>query len=904
MAARRRTSRRQTPRQHTARSKARLSYVGSSYARRLRVEELEDRRMLALYTPPITNPSFESPDTDTVAGNFIAFQHASDSDRGFWYAEATNPTLGAAFFHEDTTTPATDIPHTPYGDQWLQLISDPNTPGAVYHNIGTWNPDVDYIVSMEIGNRGALPGSSFQVELWAGGNDFAASNEHPLMSNGNPFTSVGATLVDDSGQQAIVPVLTTDTVSFVLNTGNGSFTPNDDFLWIRLTQMGPLGTNDSVLFDNINIIDASTVGLLHVTTATDELDFTNTDVSLREAIAAANAIDGADTITFDAGLSGQTINIHSQLPTITDDLTIDGGNQITIDAGGGINGTIGNGDGYRIFNIDDGDNGTQIDVTFSGLTLTGGDTTFGESGGAILNSENLTLTNTVLAGNFASDGGGALHNLPSGIATVNASTVSGNFSTGGGGIKNEGLTYLNDSTLSGNQATQLEGGGISNEGTGTLQVSNTTLSGNSGVGYGGGISNFGSATVTGSTFSNNTGFPNGAAIVNRDGSTNLTNTIVDDSGTGDDIYVLGGSVSGSYNLIEDGSQLASFTNSFMGDPLLGPLADNGGPTQTHSLLPGSPAINAGDPAIVASPTEFDQRGTGFERVQLGRADIGAFEFQTELPPQGLVVSTLSDSIDTDFSVGELSLREAITIANELPGAHTITFSSLFDTAQEIDLILGQLEITDTLTLTGPGQDLLTIDAQQSSRVLHFSENTGDLTLAGLTVTGGLTTAGVSGGGIRFDSLGSLTLLDSLVTNNAAGDGLPGNFGGGGGGIYTGFGMVTLTNSTVSGNSTGAGGSGSIGGNGGVGGGIFTNFGMVTLTNSTVSGNSTGAGGSGFAYNGGNGGYGGGIFTTSGIVTLTNSTVSGNSTGAVGSETAASAAETAAPAAALPRFPAW
>ena len=63
------------------------------------------------------------------------------------------------------------------------------------------------------------------------------------------------------------------------------------------------------------------------------------------------------------------------------------------------------------------------------------------------------------------------------------------------------------------------------------------------------------------------------------------------------------------------------------DPLLGPLADNGGPTQTHALLPGSPALNAGDPSIPFRATESDQRGVGFSRVAFNRIDIGAYESQ-------------------------------------------------------------------------------------------------------------------------------------------------------------------------------------------------------------------------------------------------------------------------------------
>src|SRR5438874_10331155 len=62
------------------------------------------------------------------------------------------------------------------------------------------------------------------------------------------------------------------------------------------------------------------------------------------------------------------------------------------------------------------------------------------------------------------------------------------------------------------------------------------------------------------------------------------------------------------------------------DPLLGPLQDNGGPTLTHALLPGSPAINAGDPNFTPPPL-YDQRGPGFDRIVSGRIDKGSFEVQ-------------------------------------------------------------------------------------------------------------------------------------------------------------------------------------------------------------------------------------------------------------------------------------
>ncbi|MCA9100001.1 MAG: hypothetical protein KDA63_02560, partial [Planctomycetales bacterium] len=97
----------------------------------------------------------------------------------------------------------------------------------------------------------------------------------------------------------------------------------------------------------------------------------------------------------------------------------------------------------------------------------------------------------------------------------------------------------------------------------------------------------------------------------------------------------GNPLSGAHNLIEDGS--GGLNDTITGDPLLGPLADNGGPTMTHALLPGSPAIDAGDPAF-AAPPYLDQRG--YYRVVDGdgdmtaRIDMGAFEYASVPPLAG------------------------------------------------------------------------------------------------------------------------------------------------------------------------------------------------------------------------------------------------------------------------------
>jgi CSLREA domain-containing protein len=246
------------------------------------------------------------------------------------------------------------------------------------------------------------------------------------------------------------------------------------------------------------------------------------------------------------------------------------------------------------------------------------------------------------------------------------------------------------------------------------------------------------------------------------------------------------------------------------DPMLGPLSDNGGPTLTHALLPGSPAINAGDLNAVAGQDgvpEFDQRGEPFGRIVGGRIDIGAFEYQTPTD-LNLLVDTLVDESDGDYSRGDLSLREAIELANanNYEGVvDTIRFDPALTAAGPATILLthGELEITDSLTIDGPGADLLTIDASgndptpdqdndDGSRVLLVSDGifgaTIDVTIGRISVTGSdqnehgaaigvqndnlrlesVSVFGNHGGGVDQDR-GSLTIIGSTFRDNWSND---------------------------------------------------------------------------------------------------------------------------------------
>ncbi|MEY2527898.1 MAG: hypothetical protein QOE73_2669 [Verrucomicrobiota bacterium] len=225
--------------------------------------------------------------------------------------------------------------------------------------------------------------------------------------------------------------------------------------------------------------------------------------------------------------------------------------------------------------------------------------------------------------------------------------------------------------------------------------------------------------------------------------------------------------------------------------------------------------------------------------------------------------------------GAGTLRQAIFDA---ASGDTIDFAS----GLTITLTSAELLINKSLTISGPGANLLTVQRSTAGgtpnfRIVHIASGAFNVTISGLTISNGNTTAG--GGGISNDGPSTVNVADCTISGNNASSG-------GGGGIENGVNnaMVTLTNSTVSGNTAFFGGgifnnstvtltnstlSGNMSSNSG--GGIFNNGGTVTLTNSTLSGNTGGAGNNG----------GGGIFTGQGAVTLTNSTVSGNTSSGSG-----------------------
>jgi hypothetical protein len=342
----------------------------------------------------------------------------------------------------------------------------------------------------------------------------------------------------------------------------------------------------------------------------------------------------ADTIDF--SVTG-TINLAAALPTLTGNVNIDGpgASLLTVRRNTG-------GD-YNIFAL-----GSGVTVGISGLTMSNGD---GSPGGAVYdNGGTLTISSSVVSGN---PGSASVYNN-NGTLTVNYSTISGN--TGGGFFSNATLT-VNYSTVSGNGSTSLVyGGGFFTNG-GTLTINSSTVSGNTVLLQGGGIYNGGTATVNDSTVVGNSASSAGGGILNDSGrrltinnSTVAGNSVTNSNGSGGGIFAFMGSTlaprdtiiaantaflgpdvygnlgSQGHNLIGNPQDMTGWVSSDLlhVNAMLGPLADNGGPTLTRALLPGSPAIDAGDNA---GAPPWDQRGAPFRRVVNGAIDIGAFEVQ-------------------------------------------------------------------------------------------------------------------------------------------------------------------------------------------------------------------------------------------------------------------------------------
>ncbi len=358
------------------------------------------------------------------------------------------------------------------------------------------------------------------------------------------------------------------------------------------------------------------------------------------------------------------------LPSINLNVTIDGGNIITLSGN----------NASRLFEVEGGGS-----LTLKGITITRGyadgdggaiynygtlninnsrflynEATLKGNGGAIISLGALNVTNSEFAYNKAANGGalfltggaavttitgsnlhnnetkdtitygwgGAVYMSAGAGVTIRSSTLSANKARQGGAVyvyQTSSLTHLtvnNNSTLSANLADD-GGGGIYIFG-GTATLTNVTLSGNS-AGVGGGIyqeASNGTTTLTNVTMSGNLA-DDGSGIWNT-GTASLKNTLIA-KGVGHNCY---GPIIVSFNLSDDTSCGFGAGRDNV-NLLLGPLANNGGPTLTHMPQPGSPAIDGGTGSGCPST---DQRGASRVGPGTGNAcDVGSVEYGAILP---------------------------------------------------------------------------------------------------------------------------------------------------------------------------------------------------------------------------------------------------------------------------------
>lgn len=457
--------------------------------------------------------------------------------------------------------------------------------------------------------------------------------------------------------------------------------------------------------------------------------------SLRQAVLDANAATSDDTITFSTLFnSPQTITLTTGEMAISGQLTISGpGSALT---------TITGNKNSRIFNTASAKSGTGISI--SGLTLTGGKST--NHGGAIFAAdETLTLSNCVVSGNSSGNFGGGvaieaggtltatdcsfLNNtafdagafdvygatakailrrcLISGNSTtsncggfyashyllLDGCTVSANMASGhgggimvGGSFANGALTIRN-STISGN-VSKIDGGGvyITSNASGTLVVQNSSIVANIAGGYGGGI-------VAGGIISTN-------AIISLESSIVYGNTAT----IGPEI-ASPGTVRAKTSSLYSTDGIKAFTNlggnrPFGENPLLGPLANNGG-LPSHALTSGSPCINVGsNPASLTT----DGRGTGYVRVYGGTADMGAFEVQP-IPVQIVSIQVNDGSVQRSRVTSlKVTFTEAVSFPSGIAAAFQLqrTAATGGGTLGAVNLNFSQSGSVVTITFVAGG----------------------------------------------------------------------------------------------------------------------------------------------------------------------------------------------------------
>ena len=445
----------------------------------------------------------------------------------------------------------------------------------------------------------------------------------------------------------------------------------------------------TVTWTKDGIMRPSTVGDSTDSIQGNEVVGSGGSYSLRQAIQEANALAGDDVIELGAGTFLLSLaGVQEDFAAVGDldirqNLVIRGkGVGVTIIDATALANQLTTTNRDRLFQILAG-----ATVTIQGVTIQKGAVTGSEDGGAIRNAGTLTILDSLIQNSTSQDDAGAINNT--GTLTIDRTTISGNTSVAtGGAIRNAGTLFLNNSTLSNNLTTSASGhgGALMNVATFSATLEGVTISGNTALNAaGGGIRNDGTLRLINDTIAFNKSLTAGAGISRNLGTVTIGNTIVSDNtltnaaATPSDVAGIFVSIGG--NLIRTLGTAVGFigTDQLNVNPNLLPLANNGGPTQTHAFLQNSPAIDRGLNANVTDQnvnTSLDQRGAlrFLDGPALNRnaVDVGAIEFGT------FFVNTTDDSLDVNPGDGlaedglrQTSLRAAVMESNLLPGESAI-----------------------------------------------------------------------------------------------------------------------------------------------------------------------------------------------------------------------------------------
>ena len=302
--------------------------------------------------------------------------------------------------------------------------------------------------------------------------------------------------------------------------------------------------------------------------------------------------------------------------------------------------------------------------------------------GGLINEGDATLSDCTISGNQAGSYAGLWNE---GTATLSGFTIAGNSAAegNGGGVANRDTITLTGCTISGNSA-RIEGGGLYNMGPSPVAtLVDCTIVGNSAVSSGGGLAISGTAKIVACTISGNSTATYGGGLYTGaagPGAVTIDNTIIAGNvaaGTGvgpvGDIMSSGDVVTGAYDLVgTGGSGLADLVT---GDPDLGPLADNGGPTQTMALMFPSAAIAAGSAALEVDaqghPLTVDQRG---EPLDTPVPDIGAFQ----TPPRITLAFSGMTSPTLTYGTSSVTLSGTLSGGNQSPPGTEVVAITIYN----------------------------------------------------------------------------------------------------------------------------------------------------------------------------------------------------------------------------------